>query len=112
MDMRSQRGAEDMLRAAVDQLLDTDDPITGVRQLEAFIEQAVPYLYAARRAALYRAKTKPPVPWGRLAEVLDRRESNLRRMVHRHCEETGDPWPTRGSTTRPRPTHVIDLRRL
>ena len=110
MDMRSQRGAEDVLKQAVDHLLAEQDPVTRVRQLDAFIETAIPYLWAARRAALYKAKTDPPIPWPQLADLLEVRENNLRTAVRRHCDDTGDPWPTRGSTTRPRPRHVIDLR--
>jgi hypothetical protein len=111
MDMRSQRGAEDLLRSAVEQLLDAPDPITGVRQIEEFIAVAMPYLWAARRAAIYRAKTSPPIPWTQLAQVLDKREANVRDAVRRHCDDTGDAWPRPGRSSAPRPTRVIDLRK-
>lgn len=78
--------------------------------MDAFIEEGIPYLHAARRAAIYRAKTNPRMSWPALAEALGIRENTLRRAVRRHCDDTGDPWPSRGSVTRPRPTHVVDLR--
>jgi hypothetical protein len=112
MDMRSQRGAEDTLKQAVDQLLGERDPVTRVRQLDAFIQTAIPYLWAARRAALYKAKTDPPMPWPALAELLEVRENNLRTAIRRHCDDTGDAWPTRGSSSKPPPRNVMDLRGL
>lgn len=110
MDTRSQRSADDLLRRTVDQLLDAD-PVTGVRQIEAFIADALPYLRAARRAAVYRAKTVDGgMSWTDLARAIDTRPTYLRRIIAQHCRETGDPWPARAGTVNERPRVRYDLR--
>jgi hypothetical protein len=113
MTQNDQRSAERMLHAAVDQLLNDDDPLTCLRQLDEFNEAAIPYVRAARRAAVYRAKTRGQgMSWGALAEAMGVRENNVRRIVARHCRETGDPWPKRAGLERRRPPNAIDMRGL
>lgn len=110
MDTRNQRSAEDLLRRTVDELLD-NDPVTGVRQIERFNEDAIPYLRAARRAAIYRAKTvNGGMSWTDLARALDTRPTYLRRAIARHCKETGDPWPQKAGVVVERPRAKYDLR--
>lgn len=101
-----------MLAATVDQLLD-DDPLTAIRQIADFTEKAIPYLRAARRAAVYRAKTRGEgMTWPALAQALGIRESNVKAIVARHCRDTGDPWPSRSGTSRTPPPRAMDLRGL
>jgi hypothetical protein len=100
MSASDQRAAEDRVHAAVDQLLHDPDPITAIRQVTELADQAIPYLRAAKRAAVYRAKMTG-MSWTALSEQLLIRESNVRAIVARHCRDTGDPWPPRRPITRP-----------
>lgn len=99
-----------MLHAAVEQLLD-DDPLTAIRQVSGFTDLAIPYLRAARRAAIYRAKTRGKgMSWPALAQALGIRENNVKAIVARHCRDTGDPWPRRAGVERRPPAGALDLR--
>lgn len=90
-----------------------DDLVKVVLDLGDFNDTVVPYLWAARRAAIYRAKVRGSgMSWKALADALGMRETNVRAAVARHCRDTGDPWPPRAGSYQARPTKVRDLRHV